>query len=73
MERKREDRIVLFQDFDDLIQVYNSGHVAVDDVNLRTSGIHVNGHDVCDDNSTGVEMDSDAGAYAIVHIVSING
>ena len=44
-----------FQDFDDLIRVYDGGHVAVNDVNLRTSSIHVNGHDVCDDNSTGVK------------------
>jgi hypothetical protein len=67
VERKREDRIALFQDFDDLIRVNDGGHLAVDDVNLRTSGIHVNGYDVCADNSAGVQPDTDAGANFVVH------
>jgi hypothetical protein len=61
----------LAQHFDDLIRVYDGGYVAVDDVNLRTSGVHVNGYDVCGDNSAGVQPDADARTDAVIHIVSI--
>jgi hypothetical protein len=71
METSIVPSLSLLQNFGNLRWIDRRGHVAIDDLKFSAGGLVCDGGYFSLDNLAAVEADPDAGAYAVIHIVSI--